>query len=264
MTESRQFELNLPEDSQLEEILVRLDEALRVLGGDEGYLEDMRTVVPGVGEVIGVRVPQLRVLAAQIAGAYRGEAEFLLDLARRCWGRGSREHRMIALFILARMKKLSPQARWSMAEIFLPDVQDWETCDQLCAALSGQALAEDAVYMDQLESWAGDDNFWVRRVAIVSTVLLRRARFDAELARSLDTRTLKMCERLLDDQEKYIRKAVDWALRELIKRFYEMGWEFLMEKAAQNPAYPAKATLKLAAKQLKPADQKRFTTTLEG
>ncbi len=264
MTESRQFELNLSEDSQPEEILVRLDEALRVLGGDVGYLEDMRTVVPGVGEVIGVRVPQLRTLAAQIAGAYRGEAEFLLDLARRCWGRGSREHLMIALFMLARMKKLTPQERWYMVEIFLPDVNDWETCDQLCAALSGQALAEDAVYMDQLESWVGDDNFWVRRVAIVSTVLLRRAGFDKKLARSLDTRTLKMCERLLDDNEKYIRKAVDWALRELINRSYEMGREFLMEKAAQNPAYPAKATLKLAAKKLKPTDQKRFTTTLEG
>ena len=262
MTDPGRVELKLPEGIAPEQILLRVDDALKASVLDEEYLEAMRTVVPGAGEVIGVRVPQLRTLAVQISRTYQGQPDLLLHLARGCWRRGTREHRMIALFILASMKKLAPRERWSMAVEFLPDVQDWETCDQLCAALSGQALAEDAVYMDQLETWAGNDDFWVRRVAIVSTVLLRRARFDAALAQSLDERTLKICERLLDDQEKYIRKAVDWALRELIKRSYELGRQFLMEKAALSPDYPARATLKLAAKKLTPVDQKRFLAVL--
>jgi 3-methyladenine DNA glycosylase AlkD len=263
MNDVEPIRVNLPEDGEAEQILARLDEALKASPVDDAYFEAMHTVVPGAGKVLGVRVPQLRALAAQLGKAYRGQETLLLDLARGCWRRGTREHRLIALFLLAGMKALTPRERWSMAEGFLPDVQDWETCDQLCGALTGQALAEDPAYMDQLEIWAGDPDFWVRRVAIVSTVLLRRSGFEPGLARSLDERTLELCDRLLGDEEKYIRKAVDWALRELIKRSYKLGCSYLMEKAAERPDYPARATLKLAAKKLKPADQNRFFEALE-
>jgi 3-methyladenine DNA glycosylase AlkD len=256
------IEFTASENGDPEQVLLQLDQALSALAGDEEYKLGMHTIVPGAGDVIGVRVPDLRTLASRLALVFKGRPASLVALARACWGRGSREHRMIALFTLAGMKKLPSQERWSLAEAFLPDVQDWETCDQLCAALSGQALAENAEYMDQLEDWAGNDNFWVRRVAIVSTVLLRRGKFDRALARSLNEWTLRLCERLLDDEEKYIRKAVDWAIRELIKRDYELGREFLLERASRQPGHPERATLKLAAKKLHPADQARFLDML--
>jgi 3-methyladenine DNA glycosylase AlkD len=263
MTDHEQIALHLPDEAEPGRILEQLDAALKATAVDTAYRESMHTVVPGAGQVLGVRVPQLRALAAQLGKAYRGQETLLLDLARGCWRRGTREHRLIALFLLAGMKALTPRERWSMAEGFLPDVQDWETCDQLCGALTGQALAEDPAYMDQLEVWAGDPDFWVRRVAIVSTVLLRRSAFELGVARSLDERTLELCDRLLADEEKYIRTAVDWALRELIKRSYKLGCGYLIEKAAERPDYPARATLKLAAKKLKPADQDRFFEALE-
>ena len=263
MTDVEPIRINLPEDAEPKMILARLDDALHASPVDEAYFESMETVVPGAGKVLGVRVPRLRALAAQLGSAYRGQKTLLLDLARGCWGRRTREHRLIALFLLAGMKTLTPRERWSMAEGFLPDVQDWETCDQLCGALTGQALAEDPAFMDGLEIWAGDPDFWVRRVAIVSTVLLRRAKFERGVARSLDERTLELCDRLLDDEEKTIRKAVDWALREVIKRSYELGCSYLMQKGAEQPDYPARATLKLAAKKLMPADQYRFLKILE-
>lgn len=258
MTDPGTAEFSASGNGDPEQVLLQLDRALSTLAGDEGYKQGMHTIVPGVGEVIGVRVPDLRKLASQLARTYKGQPESLIALARTCWRRGSREHRMIALFTLAGMKKLPAKERWSLAETFLPDVRDWETCDQLCAALSGQALAEDADYMNRLEQWAGDDNLWVRRVAIVSTVLLRRGKFERKLARSLNERTLRLCERLLGDEEKYIRKAVDWAIRELIKRDYGLGCEFLLKRASRQPGYPERATLKLAAKKLHPADQTRF------
>ncbi len=263
MTDHEQLALHLPDGTEPEQILKQVDAALNATAVDKAYRESMQTVVPGAGKVLGVRVPGLRALAAQLGKAYRGEKTLTLDLARGCWKRETREHRLMALFLLAGMKALTPHERWSMAEDFLPDVQDWETCDQLCAALTGQALAEDPAYMAKLEVWAGDPSFWIRRVAIVSTVLLRRAKFESGAARSLDERTLKICDRLLDDDEKYIRKAVDWALRELIKRSYALGCDYLMQKGAEQPDFPARATLKLAAKKLKPADQDRFLKALE-
>lgn len=245
-------------------LIERLEHALQALAEENGYRGDVETFVPGVGEAFGVRVPQLRELAREVFSTYRKQPERLIEIGRACWGRGSREHRLIALFTLARMRSLSPGERWMIGEEFLPDVGDWETCDQLCAALLGPALAEEPAFMEKLETWSGNQNLWVRRAAVVATVSLRGSRLESRQLLFLNRRALKMCERLLDDSEPYIRKAVDWGLRELIKRDYDLGRDFILDRAAREPAYPALATLKLAAKKLKETDQRRFFDLLGG
>jgi 3-methyladenine DNA glycosylase AlkD len=239
----------------------RLERIMRTLADDSGYQGSVETFVPGAGEVFGVRVPQLRDLAGELFKAFRKDSGQLLAIAHGCWERASREHRLIALFLLNRMR-LTPEERLSLGEEFLPDVGDWEICDQLCSMLTGPALAGKPVFMDELEAWAGDDNFWIRRAAVVSTVSLRKSKLDPETLRGLNLRTLKLCDRLLDDSEPYIRKAVDWALREAIKRDYDLGREFLLAHADRKPVHPARATLKLAAKKLKAGDQERFLKLL--
>jgi 3-methyladenine DNA glycosylase AlkD len=131
-------------------------------------------------------------------------------------------------------------------------------------ALLGQALAEDSRYMDVLEGWVEDKNSWVRRAALVAPVYLRRAKYSEKVALDLDRRTLAICEALLDDQEKYIRKAVDWSVREVIKRHYDLGREWLTTQAAVRPSRPARTTLKLAAKKLIETDRIAFLAVLEG
>ena len=105
--------------------------------------------------------------------------------------------------------KLSPAERWELGVRFLPDVSNWESCDQLCAALLGETLARDPGYMEVLEGWVEDENFWVRRAALVAPVYLRRAKYPEQVMLDLDRRTLAICGALLNDQGKYIRKAVD-------------------------------------------------------
>ena len=124
------------------------------------------------------------------------------------------------------------------------------------------ALAQDASYMDELETWIEDENFWIRRAALVTTVLLRRSKHPPEIALDLDRRTLGMCEALLDDGEGYIRKAMDWAIRETIKRRYELGCDWMMAQASTHPSRTARSTLKLAAKKLNDADHQAFLSQL--
>jgi len=243
------------------QIVERLERIMRTLADDSGYQGSVERFVPGAGEVFGVRVPQLRDLAGEVFKSFRKDTEQLLAIAHGCWLRASREHRLIALFLLDRMK-LAPEERWAFGKEFLPDVGDWEICDQLCSMLTGPALAGKPVFMDELENWAGDENFWIRRAAVVSTVSLRKSKLDPETLHGLNLRTLKLCDSLLGDPEPYIRKAVDWALREVVKRDYELGREFLLAQADENPEYPARATLTLAAKKLKAGDQERFLKRL--
>jgi 3-methyladenine DNA glycosylase AlkD len=254
---------DIPPDPVPEQVVDILEGAFVNHVGGEEYLAGMKMVVPGAGKLYGVKVPFLRKMAGEVVSAYMKDSADLREVALVCWGRGSREHQLVALFILAKVK-LEPAERWQLGERFLPDVKNWESCDQLCMALLGQALAEDSRYMDVLEGWVEDKNSWVRRAALVAPVYLRRAKYSEKVALDLDRRTLAICEALLDDQEKYIRKAVDWSVREVIKRHYDLGREWLTTQAAVRPSRPARTTLKLAAKKLIETDRIAFLAVLEG
>ncbi|MCK4741767.1 MAG: DNA alkylation repair protein [Anaerolineales bacterium] len=253
----------LPEELDVREVLEVVTRALEGQERDSEYIQGMQMAVPGAGKLYGVRVPQLRTMAKQLTKKYGDQEQDLDRFAQASWAQGSRERRLIAIFVLAGRRKLTPERRWELSVEFLPDVEDWETCDQLCHALLGQALAEDPNYMEQLETWIDDDNFWVRRAALVSTVILRRAKYSKEVAEGLDQRTLRMCAVLLDDGEKYIRKAVDWTVREVIKRHYALAFTWMVDQVESGLGAIGRSTLKLSAKKLDEADQQHLLAALD-
>ena len=252
----------LPLEPDAAKVVDLITKAFERLADRGAYYDAMQTVIPGVGAIYGVRVPLLRELAKGVRGAYRQDQESLKAIALASWEQGSREHELFGLFLLGYVKKISPAERWELGERFLPQVSHWEACDQLCAALLGEALAQDARYMDAIEAWVGDGSLWVRRAALVATVYLRRAKFPPEMALDLDQRTLAMCAALLDDTEHYVRKAVDWSIREVIGRHYAPAHEWMMAQAAGNPSSTARSTLKLASKKLSDADREDFLAAL--
>ncbi|NIS79067.1 MAG: hypothetical protein GTO14_02325 [Anaerolineales bacterium] len=253
----------LPEDFEARLVLDHLTRAFERLGDDPQYLTGMQMVAPGVGELYGVKVPVLRDLARGVLRMYGKESDHLRSLALESWERGSREHKLLSLFILAGLKDLPPEERWKLGVRFLPDVTNWEICDQLCMALLGQALTEEARYMDVLETWVADEDLWVRRAALVAPVYLRRAKYPDELARALDRRVLSICKLLLDDPEHYIRKAVDWSIRQVLQRHYDLARDWMMARTSESLSKSARSTLKMAAKKLKDSDQRSFRDTIE-
>jgi 3-methyladenine DNA glycosylase AlkD len=250
----------LPEEPDPASVVDRVTDAFKAMASAEDVAGVMR-FMPGIDQTYGLRIRQLRAIGKAVTRHYGRDAAAGRAIALESWGRGSREHRMLALFVLDNLK-LPPDECWELGTRFLPDVITWEDCDQLCAALLGRALSRDPAYMDALESWLGDENFWVRRAALVSTAYLRRARFDSELARRLDRRALAMCAALLDDPEPYIRKAVDWAAREVLRRHYDLARGWLIEQAERGPSRTAATTLKLSAKKLEPPDHAEFLKAL--
>jgi 3-methyladenine DNA glycosylase AlkD len=251
----------LPGTPDPDAVIEMLEGAFQALAESE-YQQGIGMTVPGAGRIYGVRVPYLRALGKGIVERYGKAPAAIRPIALAVWERGSREHQSVALEMLGTLK-LPPDERWELGVRLLPDVNNWEACDILCGHLLGEALACDPAYMDTLEGWLDDDNFWVRRAALVSTVLLRRAKYPPDLARSLDERALAMCADLLDDQEPYIRKAVDWAAREALKRHYYTARSWLMAQAEADPSRTARTTLKLIAKKLDDQDRDVFLAALE-
>jgi 3-methyladenine DNA glycosylase AlkD len=263
MIEKRLIQKELPPTLDPDMIVQTLEEIFMGLGGDPDYLFGMRMTVPGVKKLYGVKVPLLRKLSREVIRAYRRRKDVIVMLAEACWSRGSREHQLVALFLLGGIK-MKAFERWELGVKFLPQIDNWESCDQLCMALLGQALAEDPQYMDVLETWLQDENFWVRRAALVATVYLRRAKYESDVAQDLDRRALAMAGSLLDDDEKYIRKAVDWTVREVLKRHYGIGLAWMGRQARMEPSKIAKSTLRMASKKLTEGDQEAILRLLEG
>jgi 3-methyladenine DNA glycosylase AlkD len=254
--------MKLPDEPNPADVLQAIEAEFMRVGKDPKYLEGMKMAVPGAGKLYGVKVPQLRTLSKEIIKKYGKKTGPIREIAEACWSERSREHELVALFLLASIT-LSPSERWEIGERYLPDVGNWESCDQLCMALLGQALAEEPRYMEVLESWIDHENFWFRRAALVAPVYLRRAKFSPEVAMDLNQRTLGMAESLLNDDEKYIRKAVDWTVREVIKRDYDLGFEWLQAQGQLGPSRIAKSTLRLASKKLSEEDQREFQAILD-
>jgi 3-methyladenine DNA glycosylase AlkD len=253
----------LPPSPDPQAIIKHLTQAYVALAEKGEYLEGMKTAVPGLGKQFGVKVPILRQLAKGLLRTYREVPETMKATAIQSWNLPEREHKLMALFILAGLKDMPPEERWSIGVQFLPDVTNWEVCDQLCMALLGQALVEDPKFMDTLESWVLEENLWVRRVTLVAPVYLRRAKHPPDVARELDCRTLAICKSLLEDQEKYIRKAADWSIRAVIARHYDLASDWMMEQAEVIQSRTARSTLKLASKKLRQPDREALLARLE-
>ena len=91
-------------------------------------------------------------------------------------------------------------------------MDSWDQVDCFGGYLSGPAWREGSIGDETIDKWADSPDRWWRRAALVSTVALntktRGGTGDAN-------RTLAVCERLIDDRDDMVVKAMSWALRSL-------------------------------------------------
>ncbi len=126
--------------------------------------------------------------------------------AQDLWQTGWREARLLALFT-EEPARVSPSQAWQMAEEF----NSWEVVDHAAD------LFVDAGHLDELVTeLAADDREFVRRTAFAmiawGAVHLKK-RDDADF-----TGLLPLIEAHATDPRNFVKKAVNWALRQIGKR----------------------------------------------
>jgi 3-methyladenine DNA glycosylase AlkD len=85
----------------------------------------------------------------------------------------------------------------------------WDVVDIVSSNVVGTMAAKFPTIKEEVNSWIDDDNFWLRRVAIIYQ-LTYRLKTDENL---LYAHILKTCH----ESEFFIRKAIGWSLREYSK-----------------------------------------------
>jgi 3-methyladenine DNA glycosylase AlkD len=91
-------------------------------------------------------------------------------------------------------------------------INSWWAVDSFARIISGPAWLKGLIKSEPIHRWAGSDDLWWRRAALVSTIALN-LRSDGGYGDG--PRTLEICQLLVDDREDMVIKAMSWALRAL-------------------------------------------------
>ena len=159
-------------------------------------------------------------------------SEEALDLAGRLWK--LKEHRFLyaAAFMLRKHPSAFSHINWEILEPLGDLMDSWGAVD-LFAYLAGPAWRAGQLSDEQVLKWTESENRWWRRAALVCTVFLNRK---AQGGTGDTKRTLAVCERLVDDRDKMVVKALSWALRDLAKVDPQAVENFLSKYDTRLPA----------------------------
>ncbi|VVB73389.1 DNA alkylation repair enzyme [uncultured archaeon] len=153
---------------------------------------------------LGIPVPLVRAMAKEIGVDHR--------LAQELWASGVHEARILACLIddpeMVDERQMEGWAR---------DFDSWDVCDQVCSNLfdrtrfAGRKAAE----------WTGREEEFVKRAGYVLMAALsvhdRSARDDVFIG------FLPLIRKGATDDRNFVRKAVNWALRQIGKRNRELN-----------------------------------------
>jgi 3-methyladenine DNA glycosylase AlkD len=139
--------------------------------------------------------------------------------------------------------------RWSLG------LSSWGNVDLFGCTLGGQAWREGILSDAVVESLSRSTDRWRRRLALVCTVPLNsKARGGAGDA----SRTLRICEALVDDRDDMVVKALSWSLRELAKSDAKAVRLFLSQNRDRlAPRVAREVTNKLASGKKNPGRDRR-------
>ena len=129
------------------------------------------------------------------------------DLAAELWASGMHEARILAALI-DDPKLVTPK----QMDAWVADFNSWDLCDQACMKL----FAKTPYVAEKVAKWAKDKREFVRRAAFATIAGYAVGAKKAPDAEFLPF--LAIIETYATDERNFVKKAVNWALRQIGKR----------------------------------------------
>lgn len=150
-------------------------------------------------KALGVKIPVLRALAKKINKDH--------PLALSLWDSEIHEARILASMIADKQ-----QATVHLAECWIGDFNSWDLCDQCVMNL----FEELPFAYEKAVEWADREDLWFRRAGFV--LMARLAVSDKKAADHQFYPFFKVIFSHSSDDRNLVKKAVNWALRQIGKR----------------------------------------------
>lgn len=210
--------------SKMEGVVREVLEALSDLSSEHRKKQTLY-FAPGSQEVIGVSNPDMKEVIKALKEKYRDwdEQDWIL-FSKELVIRDIYECQILAYELIGRNKQILNALSYEDLMDLWRNLDNWASVDHFTVGIYGVLWAKGVVQDHHIDELLTSDNFWDRRVAVVATVALN---LKSRGGRGDTPRTLAVCEKVVDDREDLIRKALSWALRELSKRDPEAVRNFL-------------------------------------
>lgn len=170
---------------------------------DDAAIEGMARFGIKTDRTWGVSVAALRSMAKRIGKDH--------DLAARLWNYGWRETRMLAFMVDDPARVTETQM-----EKWVKSLNSWDVCDGLCNDLLRLTPFAHA----KAVAWSARPEPYVKRAGFVLMAVL--AVHDKRDPDGTFIEFLKLIEREAGDDRNEVKKAVNWALRQIGKRNHEL------------------------------------------
>lgn len=181
-------------DTRVKSILAEL----RAMGSERDRAGMARYGI-NVDNAFGVSIYELRKVAKRLGTDHA--------LALALWATGNHEARLLACFVDDPAKVTVRQI-----EAWARDFDSWDLCDQATTSLFDQTRHA----WPKAVEWAARDEAWVKRAGFAMMAGL--AVHDTSAKDRAFLRLLPVIERGATDDRNFVKKAVNWALRNIGKR----------------------------------------------
>ncbi len=200
-------------------------------------------------EFLGVTVPEVRkAVKAWLRDRpdlKRGELRALVE---ELWGRDVNELRRFAIELLTLRSDLLRAADMKLLERLLRNSHSWAYVDAIAVHLAGDLAVRYTGLGRTLDRWARDEDFWIRRSAMLALLLpLRDGAGDWD-------RFAGYADRMLEEKEFFIRKAIGWILRETSKKRPALVVQFVGARVGRISG----VAIREAVRHLDPAERGRL------
>ncbi len=155
---------------------------------------------------LGVPMPILRAAATELRPLRGRDPELLHAAAARLWASGVHEAR-----ILAGLIEVPALVTEAQADAWVADLDSWDVCDQLQKLFVPTPFAH-----AKAVEWAGREETFVKRAGFVLMATI--AVHDKQAPDAAIIAFLPVVETGATDGRNFVKKAVNWALRQIGKR----------------------------------------------
>ena len=147
---------------------------------------------------LGISVVELRKLGKKIGKNHQ--------LALELWDSGIHEARILASYVE------SPETLTeAQMEKWVADFDSWDVCDQVC-----DLFGRSKFVLEKIEKWSKSDSEFIKRAAFA--MICELTVHDKTASDELFESFLPIIIRESTDERNFVKKAVNWALRNIGKR----------------------------------------------
>ena len=210
--------------------------------GDPGRAEQERRYLKSELVHLGVSVPATRqivrsALAERPALAHRE----LIDLVSALWSSQVFECRRAAVEALELRCDVLRPGDIEVVEKLLRGSGTWALVDELATHVVGDLVERFPELASTLDRWASDEDFWIRRSALLALLLpLRRGEGDFE-------RFGRYADAMLEEREFFIRKAIGWVLRDTGRKRPQLVYDWLTPRVGRASGTTVREAVKSLA-----------------